>query len=187
MRWQCQQLCQGCVKDQLEKLCTARAEDVFHTSASHRCDMCKHDAHVHFRAGPSYHSLRLEQGYSTIFRPPGMFGYIRVPVPNIHDGGARRCVTCLIDADDNLSTPLRCCGRCKSQLYCGRECQEWDWKKRHKQECNHRPQQEDAKRPSPSVPQSRVDCPQCLGRGLDCRLCMSKADCQAAMRAINTK
>ena len=33
--WHSEQLCQGCVKDQLEKLCTARAEDVFHIS--HQC------------------------------------------------------------------------------------------------------------------------------------------------------
>lgn len=48
----------------------------------------------------------------------------------------RRCDWCFVASqlDASAKPPLRC-GRCKAVFYCGRACQEADWKAGHKVEC----------------------------------------------------
>lgn len=43
------------------------------------------------------------------------------------------CTSCK-KAQDDLPLPLKCCAKCKQDLYCSRECQKADWK-RHKKTC----------------------------------------------------
>eukprot|EP00931_Biecheleriopsis_adriatica_P089333 TRINITY_DN63488_c0_g1_i1.p1 TRINITY_DN63488_c0_g1~~TRINITY_DN63488_c0_g1_i1.p1 ORF type:complete len:493 (-),score=102.55 TRINITY_DN63488_c0_g1_i1:27-1505(-) len=53
----------------------------------------------------------------------------------------RRCDWCFTqgrELKEAAEKPLLRCGRCKATFYCGRACQEADWKKHHKLECASR-------------------------------------------------
>ena len=59
--------------------------------------------------------------------------------PRLHKGlRFHRCFNCGVQGNVNgvgEGVELQCCGGCKLDMYCGRECQKLAWRKGHKSEC----------------------------------------------------